>query len=356
MNEITRKKYTVYCGIDFHKVDSVLCMLDSEGNPHQGMGVTTIKTARLTQYLCNKKDWLVGIEATGGANHMVAELKKLGLSVVIINPNQFRGIAIGGKKTDKRDAQALARALQAGFVPEVYHKSERAREIKSILTLREQCVNTRCRYMQSIRGTLREQGITMPAGAEIFYEQARGKIQEVQSVGIRETLTEQLDAVVLERAREKPIEERAKMLVKEDPRFEQLKSIPGVGDMTAMMLFAVVDDISRFKNAKDFAAYLGLIPSVSASANRCMMGSITRSGSEMLRRYLIHGARAWMRYDPKGDPNRAWAERVKERRGMNKATVALAHRIARIAFAVMRDGASYTVVKLPAEYREQDVA
>jgi transposase len=114
-----------------------------------------------------------------------------------------------------------------------------------------------------------------------------------------------------------------------------------------MMLFAVVDDIARFKSAKDFASYLGLTPSVSASANRCMMGSITRSGSEMLRRYLIHGARAWMRYSPKGDPNRAWAEEVKARRGMNKATVALAHRMARIAFAVLRDKTTYKIVKLP---------
>jgi len=210
--------------------------------------------------------------------------------------------------------------------------------------------------MQSIRGTLREYGVTMPAGAENFYEQARGKIIEVESVGIKETLMEQLDEVFREKAREKLIEERAKILVKEDPRFSQLKTIPGVGDMTAMMLFAVVHDVSRFKSAKDFASYLGLIPTVSASANRCMMGSITRSGSEMLRRYLIHGARAWMRYDVKGDPNRAWAEQVKERRGMNKATVALAHRMARIAFAVLRDRIDYKVVKLPAEYEEDSAA
>ena len=347
MGEIKQKKYSVYCGIDFHKVDSVLCMLDSEGQGVHGTGVETIKTVNLSKYLSNKKDWLIGIEATGGANHMVAVLKSHGLTVVLINPNQFRGIGIGGKKTDKRDAIALANALRLGFVPEVYHKSEKAREMKSILTLREQSVNTRCRYMQSIRGTLREQGITILVGAEAFYMNARAKIMLVESVGIRETLIEQLDEIFREKEREKRIEERAKLLVKENPSFGQLKTIPGVGDITAMMLFAVVDEISRFKSAKDFASYLGLTPSVSASANRCMMGSITRSGSEMLRRYLIHGARAWMRYAPKGDPNRAWAEAVKARRGMNKATVALAHRMARIAFAVLRDKTTYKIVKLP---------
>ena len=66
------------------------------------------------------------------------------------------------------------------------------------------------------------------------------------------------------------------------------------------------------------------------------------SGSEILRRYLIHGARAWMKYAPEGDSNRSWAEKVKERRGMNKATVALAHRMARIIFAILRDGTTYT--------------
>ena len=71
------------------------------------------------------------------------------------------------------------------------------------------------------------------------------------------------------------------------------------------------------------------------------MGAITRSGCEMLRRYLVHGARAWMRYSPDKDSNRQWAEKVKERRGMNKATVALAHRMARISFAILRDETVY---------------
>lgn len=112
--------------------------------------------------------------------------------------------------------------------------------------------------------------------------------------------------------------------------------------MVASMALCVVDDIGRFKNANHFASYIGLVPKVHASAETRMMGHITRSGSEILRRYLIHGAGAWMRYSPEGDPNREWAEKVKERRGMNKATVALAHRMARIIFAVLRDETEYT--------------
>jgi len=137
------------------------------------------------------------------------------------------------------------------------------------------------------------------------------------------------------------IEQKAKALTENDERIERLLSIPGVGPMTAMMMVAVIDEVGRFKSAREFAAYLGLVPSVKGSANVRMMGSITRSGCEMLRRYLIHGARAWMRYNPKSDKNRIWAEKVKERRGFNKATVALAHRIARICFAVLRDQSVY---------------
>lgn len=111
--------------------------------------------------------------------------------------------------------------------------------------------------------------------------------------------------------------------------------------MVSSMAVCVVDDINRFKSASHFASYLGLVPKVHASAEMRMMGHITRSGSEILRRYLIHGARAWMRYAAEGDPNREWAEKVKERRGMNKATVALAHRMARIIFAVLRDETQY---------------
>lgn len=330
----------VFCGIDFHKRTSTLFAITETGEIVEE--ATTINTDRLRQYLSNRRDWKIGIEASGGTHHVVEELKKDDHEVVLINPNQFRGIGIGGKKTDERDAKALANALRLGFIPEVHHKSLIARRLKSLLVAREIFVRNRVNMVNHIRGSLREYGITIPAGTEAFFEQIDSKLNELEFISLREVLRSMLVQVRESQRQEKETEVILQKITMGNETIDRLQTIPGVGPMSAYALVSVVDDITRFKDASQFAAYLGLVPSVSASADKRRMGSITRSGSEMLRRYLIHGARAWMRYSPeKGDSNRIWAERVKGRRGMNRSVVALAHRIARIAYAVMRDQTEY---------------
>ena len=331
----------IFCGIDFHKRTSTLYAISEFGEEVEQ--VTTVRTDRLRQYLANRRDWKIGIEASGGTHHIVEDLKKDNHEVVLINPNQFRGIGIGGKKTDERDAKALANALRLGFIPEVHHKSIMARRLKSLLVAREIFVRNRVNMVNHIRGSLREYGITIPAGNEAFFEQIEIKLTELEFAPLREALVKMLNQVRECQKQEKETELTLKELTKENEVVRRLHTIPGVGPMSAYALVSVVDDIKRFKDASQFAAYLGLVPTIAASADKRKLGSITRSGSEMLRRYLIHGARAWMRYSPeKGeDRNRIWAEKVKDRRGMNKSIVALAHRIARIAYAVMRDQSEY---------------
>ena len=107
-NKKTGKVQTgkVYCGIDFHKHHSVLCALSATGEVVEP--TTKIASDKLALYLSNRKDWKIGIESSGGVNHVVEVLKAQGHEVIIINSNKFRGIGIGGKKTDERDARALA--------------------------------------------------------------------------------------------------------------------------------------------------------------------------------------------------------------------------------------------------------
>jgi transposase len=343
MEVISRESGKVYCGIDFHKNTSTLCAVFADGR--EAEPITTIRTSLLVRYISSRLQWKIGIEATGGVNHVVEKLKELGVDVVIFNSNQFRGIGIGGKKTDERDARALANALRLGSVPEVHHRTKYARQIKSLLTTREHLVQARVSGMNHIRGTLREYGVVMEAGKEAFYAEARAKIEGLEDSVIRESLILVHENVLRQRDQEHTAEEIVKGLTKDDERLKRLQTIPGVGLMSSLMMLAVIDDVGRFSDAKQFASYLGLVPSIHASSNVRMMGSITRSGSEMLRRYLVHGARAWMRYSASTDKNRIWAEKVKARRGMNKATVALAHRIARISFAVLRDGTNYRETK-----------
>jgi transposase len=146
--------------------------------------------------------------------------------------------------------------------------------------------------------------------------------------------------------REEIIETELKALAEKDPRCKRLDTIPGFGLMSQLAFIAVIDDSQRFADAKHFASYLGLVPREYSSGDKRRMGSITRSGSEILRRYLIHGARTTLMHSlsskyKSDDPNRRWAVNLKHRIGMNKATVALAHRMARIGFSLLKDELDY---------------
>jgi transposase len=330
---------TIFCGIDFHKNTSTLCALREDGSDLEK--VTTIRTENLGTYLSNRRDWKVVIEASGGVNPTVRKLREMGMDVSIINPNNFRACLGSGKKTDDRDARGLAERLRLGKNPTVHLKSPYCQKIKSLEVAREEVVNSRVSLGSHIRGMLRELGVSFPAGKEEFIDQIPGILNGLQDGHFKNILSAKklrFDELLRE---EESIANILEEYTKDDAKIALLKTIPGVGLHGACMLRAVSDELSHFESAKQFASYLGLVPRVHASANKCMMGSITRSGSEITRRYLIHGARACLRYLPEKDAMLEWGTKTSERIGKNKGTVALAHRMARVAFAMMRDDSPY---------------
>jgi transposase len=206
MQLITTNFEEVYCGIDFHKVTSTLCVKYKGGGLVEP--ISTIKTALLVKYLSNRKTWVIGIEASGGVNHVVGEIKKIGHTVKIINSNKFRGIGIGGKKTDSRDAEALCDVLRLNFAPEVHHRTLYARQIKTLLTTREHFVQARVDSMNHVRGTLREYGVTIPCGADVFYKEAREKIQLLENGLIRDSLLPVFELILKFKEQEKMMNEK----------------------------------------------------------------------------------------------------------------------------------------------------
>lgn len=332
----------LFCGIDFHKNTCTLCFQDKDGRQVE---LSKKKTVNVVSYLSNYKDLRVAVEASGGVNHFVDRLKASGHDVTIVDPKAFRLVGMGGKKSDNRDAQALAMGLRTGFVPEVHHKSKRARQIKSLLVSRELAVNTRVNIFNHIRGTLREYGITIAKGKESYLANAVSSINEVENGFIRATLLDMHQTGLKMMEREKEIESRLKEYCEGDEDIVRLQSIPGIGPLTALAFVAVIDNPERFENSKLVGSYLGLVPKEFSSGDQIRMGRITKSGPEILRRYLIHGARSvLMRLSEDRkieDANKLWALGKKNKIGMNKATVALAHRMARIGFCVLRDKTTY---------------
>lgn len=336
----------IYVGIDFHKQNSVLYTTDQNGEIYgKEPRLKTLKTSDLISYFSNKESCHIAIEATGGVNHYVEKLQNQGHSVHLINPNKFRGIGISGKKTDERDAKALNVfiRLNPDSDCEVHLKSQYSRNLKSLLVSRELIVQTRVSLTNHIRGILREQGITITAGPQNFWKEASLKIDQVEEHLLKVTLRELYEQSVEIKNKEEAITSRIELVASKDSRVKMLRTMPGIGLLVASAMVAVVDDVSRFKSASYFASYLGLVPRVSASANSRMMGSITKSGNEILRRYLIHGARAWLKKRTAGtdDAVRKWALEVETRRGTNKAVVALARKMSCISYAMLRDGREY---------------
>lgn len=328
-----------YCGLDFHKNSAELCVLDQDGKVIEQVRV---KTELLVQFLVNRKNYHIAIEASGGVFDVVARLKACGHQVTIINPAQFRAIGIAGKKTDKKDARALATALRLGFVPEVHQKTIYSRRLKSLLASRDLVVRNRTQLINHIRGILREYGLPMNQGITAFWEEIEATLAQLDCEAVREVLRSLTQQATVLAEQEKTIESALHSLTDEDERVKRLNAVPGVGPLTAIALVATFDDASRFPDAKHAGSYLGLTPRENSSGGKRRLGSITKAGPELARRYLIHGARAAMRYAPRSENRpRCWADRVEKRAGTNKAVVALAHKNARICFAILRDGTEY---------------
>ena len=212
-----------------------------------------------------------------------------------------------------------------------------------MLRVRELHVNSRVRLTNHIRGSLREYGLTIPLGVEAFEEQVADRLSKLDFEPLKNHLTTALYESRRAKKNEQMVEKELKELLSGDIRLNYLMSIPGVGIMTAAAVIAVGDNLSRFNDSKSFASYVGLTPREFSSGDKRRLGSVTKAGQEILRRYLIHGARTVMRYcnENSKEPLRKWAFKLKKKRGANKATVALAHKLARLCFIVVKEERDY---------------
>lgn len=342
-----------YCGLDFHKNFTQICIMSEKGHI---LAEERIKTSLLITYMANKK-YIIGIEASGGVFDIAQKLEDLNHVVRIINPSQFKAIGIGGKKTDKNDAKAIATALRMDCIPEVRKKNLYSRKMKSLLKSRDFVVKTRTGFICHIRAMLREYGLVMPAGVTNFYEQVVDKINLIECAHLRKSLFILLDQATQLSDQMEDIEKEISMMSKDDDRIKRLQTVPGVGILTAVAFVATIEDARYFDNADKLSSYLGLVPREFSSGDKQRFGGITKAGPEILRRYLIHGARAYMRYvnrDNK-DKTRRWAARLKDKSGMNKAVVAVAHKKAKICYAILRDGTVYNEKSSSSKNRKKEI-
>jgi transposase len=272
------------------------------------------------------------------------QLVAWGHEPLMLDTTRVRQLGIGQhkRKTDRIDAETIARALEVGRIPLAHVLSPHRRDLRLQLSVRRALVETRSQYATTIRGLVRAQGKRVPPCNP---ENLPTKIAEAQLDDTTRLLTEPLVKMLKELTPQITlVEEKLKHLCSTEPVVRRLGTAPGVALIVAAAFVSVIDDAKRFQNAHQVGAYLGLVPSEHTSIKR-KLGSITKQGNSYVRALLIQSAQCIFRLRA-DDPLKRWAENVEQRRGKKIAVVAVARRLAGILWAMWRDGTSYNTTKL----------
>jgi len=315
---------------------------------HAGKVAESQRLARskFLRFFAERKPAIVLLEACGTAHYWARQLEKLGHQVLLLPPLAIRPY-VSRNKTDRADAKALLEAHRNEEIHSVPVKSVAQQGLAALHRLRSAWVADRTARINLLRGLLREFGFLLPAGASRVVLEAWALLDEPQRE-LPDPLRLALGEACLEirdlEERIKAVEKQLAILAAEFPVVERLRSIPGIGLLTATALVALVGNVERFSTSRRFGSYIGLTPREHSSGLKRRLGRISKRGDGYLRSLLIHGARSvlWAAKRAKQpDRLRAWALQVEQHRGRNKATVALANKMARIVWAVWRNETSF---------------
>jgi len=282
------------------------------------------------------------LEACGTAHHWGRVMLSLGHTVELLPPQYVRPF-VRRTKTDQGDADALVQAARSGEIPPVAVKSRDQQQMVALHRVRAGCMKTRTARINLLRGLLAEQGVAVAMGARIGLAQIGRLVHddETELPGLfRECAQGVLEEIIGIEKQVAMIEVQLRTLAKEDV-VQELQTIPGIGLLTSTALVGSVAKIDGFPSGRHFASWLGLTPREHSSGGKQRLGRITKRGDTYLRCLLTHGARAVLlsakRRSQAGKEMthlQAWAVELELRRGHNKATIALANKLARIVWAV----------------------
>lgn len=332
-------------GVDLHKRESQLCILAPDGTATERRIATTRE--RFTAVLGTCPAARILLEASTESEWVARHLEALGHEVIVADPNYAPMYATRARrvKTDKRDARTLAEACRLGAYRVAHRVSPARRHVRAELAVREALVRTRTRYVSLAKALVRREGLRVPSSESHLV------MQRIAALELSTLLEAELAPLVQVLG---PINEqiaaadrRIADLLEDDPNVALLATAPSIGPITASAVVATADDITRFKTAHQFEAFLGLVPGERSSGEKRRIGRITKAGNSRVRYLLVEAA--WRILRSKGDDTaalRAWALGIAQRRGKRIAVVALARRLAGILYAMWRDGEGYQASRL----------
>jgi transposase len=288
---------------------------------------------------------LVGIEACATAHFWARELRSLGHEVRLIPPQYVKPYVRRGK-TDAADAAAICEAVSRPSMRYVPVKSQEQQSVLVMHRARDMLVRQRTQLINAIRGHLAEFGLIQAQGvpnvARLLNDMRESPAIPEDARAIIELLAEQLGALDAQTQR---IEARIATWHKASRVSQRLATIPGVGPIIATAIAATVADPAAFRSGREFAAWLGLTPMQKSTGGKQRLGRISRKGDQYIRRLLIIGAQTVLLRSKAAKAN-PWIQNLLARCARLKVAVALANKMARIAWAVMAKGEPYRQIAM----------
>jgi transposase len=286
----------------------------------------------------------IAVEACTGAFYWARKFEGLGHQVRIISPQYVKPF-VRRQKNDGNDAEAICTAARQPHIPFVPKKTVEQQDIQALHRARQRMVNHRTAVVSQIRGLLLDRGFAMAKSItrarRLVPEILADTTNELTALA-REAISELYDLFRDLDRRIASFDKKIDRIFLESEPCRRIATIKGVGPKTATAIIAAIGDGSEFKNGRHLAAWIGLVPRQFSSGDRKVLMGISKRGSQHLRSLLVHGARAVVRTAPsKIDPNNTWVNQLRERRGFNRATVAVANKNARIIWAVLQTGEPY---------------
>src|SRR6201981_4134251 len=335
-----------FAGLDVSVNETSVCIVDETGRIVREVKVASEPDA-LLQVLKNPayRFRRIGLEAGPLSQWLFSALAEAGLPVICVETRHMREVLKAQiNKTDRNDARGIAQMMRAGLYRPVHVKTLRSQKLRMLLVHRKLLQSKSIAIENDLRGTLRNFGLKVGvAGTTKFEARIKELVENLPDLAalvepllvVRRVLREQI--AVLHR--------RLLAIARDDEVCRRLMTIPGVGPVVALTYRATVDVPARFRNSRSVGAVFGLTPSKYQSGEVDRSGAISRCGDDMMRVMLYEAAHIMLVRSTKWSWLRAWAMKIARHRGMKKAIVALARRLAVIMHRIWVDGTEFRWTK-----------
>ncbi len=333
-------------GIDIGKKVFHVVALNAEGSPIQR---AKFSRETLLKFFEAADPGLVGMEACAGSQWLARKLIALGHAARII-PAKFVKPYVKSNKSDTIDAEAIAEAVTRPTMRFVQVRTEAQVDLQALHRIRDRLIRNRTGLMNQARAFCIEYGLAMRTGAGGFHADIRrhlGNRENDLSISMRELLTNLLDDLAQLEDQVGALTKQIEAIAHSDETVRRLLTIPGIGPLGATALIAAAGDGRQFRKARDMAAWLGLVPAEHSSGGKQTLLGISKRGNGYVRRLIIHGARScFLHLHREHHALGRWLGALEQRTHRNKAVVALANKLTRIAWAILtRPGENYLRTK-----------